>query len=83
MDTRCKNASPGGGDNGKDDEQDPDGTTEDPIASDSDGYTMLAENPIWDPREYFLRIVDIRMKEVLEEWRNSAWKIDASVRRYV
>ncbi|RFU29722.1 hypothetical protein B7463_g6595, partial [Scytalidium lignicola] len=42
-----------------------DGLHEDPIASDGELDLNL---PIWDPREYFLIIVKIRMAQVLKEW---------------
>jgi len=53
---------------------------EDPIASDRTGPELEADNPIWDPREYFLRIVDLRMKrQVLQEWRYIVGVVDRCV----
>jgi hypothetical protein len=66
-----------------DDEQDPDETNEDPIASDSDGYTINADHPICDPREYFLRNVDFRMKQVYREWQNLVRKLERRIDQYV
>ena len=56
---------------------------EDPIASDSRGREVEADSPIWDPREYFLRIVDIRMKQVLGEWTYLIRVVERSVKGYV
>ncbi|KAH4056241.1 hypothetical protein HBH98_032090 [Parastagonospora nodorum] len=42
---------------------------EDYYAADGeDGPVVDAEDPIWDPRRYWLRIIDIRLQLVLKEW---------------
>lgn len=64
-------------------EQDEDETTEDPIASDSDGHEFIADTPVYDPRGYFLRILDLRMRQILKEWTYLAEKVEDSVERYV
>jgi hypothetical protein len=66
-----------------DDEQDADEANEDPIASDRDGYEVFADPPIWDPREYFLRNLDFRMRQVLEEWTYVVHIVEESAERYV
>jgi hypothetical protein len=48
----------------------------------SDGE-LDANCPIWDPREYFLRIVEIRMVQVLKEWKYLARTVERSIRKYV
>ncbi|KAH3954923.1 hypothetical protein HBI81_077290 [Parastagonospora nodorum] len=57
---------------------------EDYYAADGEGGTVIdADEPIWDPRRYWLRIIDVRLQLVLKEWvwlvRNleagvAAWK---------
>jgi hypothetical protein len=38
---------------------------------------------IWTPREYFFRIVAIRMNEARKAWREIIDKVEGSVKRYV
>jgi hypothetical protein len=57
---------------------------EDPIASDRKGPEVEADNPIWNPREYFLRIIDLRMKrQILEEWRYIVGIVERGVKERV
>jgi hypothetical protein len=42
---------------------------EDPIAR-ADRAPVDANFPIWDPREYFLVILENRIAQILKEWRN-------------
>jgi hypothetical protein len=42
-----------------------------------------ADLPIWMPREYFLRIFEIRIKEVQSEWHRITDKVEAAVNKYV
>lgn len=42
-----------------------------------------ADQPIWDPREYYLTIVNIRMAQVLNEWECLIRAIERSVKNYV
>ncbi|KAF2707121.1 hypothetical protein K504DRAFT_447157 [Pleomassaria siparia CBS 279.74] len=69
-------------DENTDDEDAPGLEPHDPIAADSDGVTIFADKPIWDPREYFLRNVDTRMKQVLREWRHLVQNVKTSVENY-
>ena len=55
------------------------GIHEDPIALDK----MDANLPIWDPREYFLMIVEIRMAQVMKEWEYLVRTVERSITRYV
>lgn len=65
-----------------------DGVYEDHFASDGNGPVnsrlIEADKPIWDPREYWLNIVNIRMSSIYEEWRwlvmNIARRIGSWVR---
>lgn len=52
----------------------------DPIASDG---KLDANLPIWDPREYFLMIFEIRMAQVLKEWEYLVLTVERSIKRYV
>lgn len=83
VDTKSKNVSTGNADDEEEDEQDPDGTIEDPIASDSDGYEIIEDPPIWEPRQYFLRNIDFRMRIVLKEWMYLVRKVEISVEQHV
>ncbi|KAF2181077.1 hypothetical protein K469DRAFT_590492 [Zopfia rhizophila CBS 207.26] len=76
--------------NGEDLEEDDfsyDGVQEDPIATDFEVDTNLpiidANLPKWNPREYFLNIVEFRMAQVLKEWEGLVRKVQRSVRDYV
>jgi hypothetical protein len=60
-----------------------DDSNEDPIASDSDGFEVQSNDPILDPREYFLRTMDFRMKQVEQEWMYLTRKVEKSVEKYV
>jgi hypothetical protein len=42
-----------------------------------------AHEPIWMPREYFLKVFQVRMHQVLREWNNIADKVDEEVKQYV
>jgi hypothetical protein len=52
----------------------------DPIAG--DGQTD-AEFPIWDPREYFLMIIESRIAQAQEEWEGLVIPVERSIRAYV
>lgn len=41
-----------------------------------------ASFPIWNPREYFLMIVRIRISQVLREWRNLVRKVEMGIDQY-
>jgi len=56
-------------DEGQEDE--PEDVEEDYFAVDGDGGTYSvqdANSPIWDPRCYWLRIIELRVLRILEEW---------------
>ena len=64
------------------------GAHEDPIAMGGAAVEMVGEvinanNPIWDPREYFLIIVEIRMIQVLKEWQYVVRKVQRSITQCV
>jgi hypothetical protein len=52
----------------------------DPIALDGG---LDANLPIWDPRLYFLVILEIRMAQVLREWEFLVRTVERSISRYV
>jgi len=41
-----------------------------------------ANNPIWQPREYFFKVFDIRIHEVKSEWNWILEKVDEEIKRY-
>lgn len=56
------------------------GFHQDPIASDP---WIQANHPIWDPREYFLAIFELRIAQVAREWQYLVRKVEQSVKEYV
>jgi hypothetical protein len=42
-----------------------------------------ADIPIWDPREYFLNILNLRLLEALKRWRFLVRTIEGCIKRYV
>jgi hypothetical protein len=57
---------------------------EDYYATDGeDGPVIDANDPIWDPRRYWLRIIDIRVQLVLKEWIWLVRNIEAGVITWV
>jgi hypothetical protein len=42
-----------------------------------------ADMPIWTPREFFLKIVSIRMKGIVREWRGVINQMDTDIQQYV
>jgi hypothetical protein len=54
----------------------------DPIASEP-GLEVNANDPIWDPREYFLMILEIRIRQVLREWQYLVRRVECSIKQYV
>jgi hypothetical protein len=48
-----------------------------------DGPVIDANDPIWDPRKYWLRIIDIRVRSVLKEWLWLVRNIEAGVVAWV
>lgn len=78
-------------DDGEMADDDEDGEMEDENSSYDDVFVadQIAENggvdanhPIWNPREYFLRIVQIRMEQVLKEWTYLVRNIQISFKTY-
>lgn len=53
---------------------------EDPIVSDG---TVDANLPIWDPREYFLRVFKARMSQIVRYWELLVWYIEPIIICYV
>ena len=53
---------------------------EDPIASDG---KVDANLPIWNPREYFLLIFQVRMGRILQEWKRLVRWLERNVEEYV
>lgn len=44
---------------------------------------IVADEPIWTPREYFLKVVKVRTYLVLREWNSIADKVEKEVKQYV
>jgi hypothetical protein len=55
------------------------GCSFDPIAA----AELDANNPIWRPREYFLKAFQIQIQEIEEEWRYLISKVESSIQQYV
>jgi hypothetical protein len=54
-----------------------------PIANDKERQAINADCPIWDPREYYLRILDLRIKRVLDEWTLIIQKLKSAIETQV
>lgn len=52
---------------------------EDPIAWGDDDEVRDANLPIWDPREYFLRMFKSRIAQVLKEWKNLISRVERTI----
>jgi hypothetical protein len=57
-----------------------DGMHQDPIASNND---TDAELPIWDPREYFLKILAPRVAGIADSWETLLRLIERRIEEYV
>jgi hypothetical protein len=44
---------------------------------------ILADEPIWTPREYFLKVIEIRMIQILREWNYIVDQVERDIKRYV
>lgn len=56
------------------------GLQEDPTAY-NDDEVLDADLPLWDPREYFLRIFKSRTAQVLKEWEDLVLRVERSIKR--
>lgn len=54
------------------------GMTEDPLTCGNHN----ADQPLWDPRQYFLDVLYYRLLEVLREWEKVVHKVEQRFRRY-
>jgi len=50
----------------------------DPLAAEQ----LNADQPIWTPREYFLKVFEIRLNRVLKEWDKIACMVEEEIKRY-
>jgi hypothetical protein len=55
----------------------------DPIANDKERQAIDADRPLWDPREYYLKIVDMRTTRVLNEWTHIIRKVKSAIEAQV
>jgi hypothetical protein len=44
---------------------------------------LNADKPIWTPREYFLKVFEIRLNQALKEWDKIACTVEEEIKRYV
>lgn len=44
---------------------------------------LNADEPIWMPREYFFKVFEIRIKQVLKEWNRIVCTMEKEIKRYV
>jgi len=63
----------GYGEDGEDD-----GFDEDPIAT-----GLHANNPIWRPRQYFAKALEVNIKEVSQEWSELVHRLECDITAYV
>ena len=42
-----------------------------------------ADQPIWTPREYFLKVVKIRIQDVVREWSGIVRRMQMEIKQYV
>ena len=55
------------------------GVRADPLAAGQ----IMADQPIWSPREYFFKVFEIRINQVLREWNWIVDNLEEEVKRYV
>jgi hypothetical protein len=55
-----------------------DGFDEDPIAT-----GLHASKPIWRPRQYFAKALEVNIKEVSQEWQELVHKMECDIIAYV
>jgi hypothetical protein len=62
-----------------------DGIQEDPIAwnTEIDGMLPDANKPIWNPREYFMRMLEIRISHVGQEWTYLIRHVERCINQHV
>lgn len=51
----------------------------DPIARDADEDIIDANKPFWDPREYFIMILQSRASQLLREWDEVTYRLTTSI----
>ena len=44
---------------------------------------IVADEPIWTPREYFLKVIEVRMNQVLREWNFIVDQVERDIKQYV
>lgn len=44
---------------------------------------LEAEHPIWTPREYFFKVLEIRTRQVRSEWNFITDRVHAEIKQYV
>lgn len=61
------------------------GIQEDPIAwsTELDGLMVDANNPVWNPRVYFLIMLEIRIAQVVQEWTYLIRNVEVYVTKHV
>jgi len=67
-------------------EDEPEDVEEDYFAVDGDGRGCSVQDanaPIWDPRRYWLRIVELRVLRILEEWVEIVQFVEKGVQAWV
>ena len=55
-----------------------DGFDEDPIAT-----GLQASKPIWRPRQYFLKVFEVNIKEFSQEWSELVHRLECDIIAYV
>jgi hypothetical protein len=59
-------------------------SSEDDLAFDQIAFGALkADAPIWRPRDYWLKLFEVRIQQVMREWKYLIYKVELGVYRYV
>jgi hypothetical protein len=66
-----------------DDEQQANPPNWDPIREEPDPLKFDAEQSIWDPREYFLMGMEVRVVKTLKTWKYLVQSLERGIEQYV
>lgn len=60
--------------------EDPDIMMEDPVIGSVEEESCDANHPIWSPRNYYIRVTEMRSKQVLKEWTHLIRKLERTIK---
>jgi hypothetical protein len=55
----------------------------DPIREESDPIKFDAEQYIWDPREHFLMVMEVRVVKTVKTWKYLVQSLERGIEQYV